>query len=129
MRLGARDYVLDGCDCNSLFRALKYAIERKEWMAAIRGGSVRVQKDRRELVSRNSHDLRNALACIHQFGNILLDGLAGPISEEQRQYVGIMTQNASRIRTIAENLVDAVPSGIDESLLETDQAPSTTGVN
>ena len=27
-----------------------------------------------------SHELRNALACIHQFGNILVDWLAGELT-------------------------------------------------
>ena len=43
-----------------------------------------------ELTAYLSHELRNALACIHQFGNILVDGLAGELSSEQREYVGIM---------------------------------------
>jgi light-regulated signal transduction histidine kinase (bacteriophytochrome) len=56
-----------------------------------------------------SHELRNALACIHQFGNILVDGLAGEMSGEQREYVGIMLENASKIRSVLDNALDGVP--------------------
>jgi signal transduction histidine kinase len=49
------------------------------------------------------HDLRNALACIHQFGNILIDGLAGELSGEQREYIGIMLDNASKIRSALDS--------------------------
>ena len=50
-----------------------------------------------------SHDLRNALGCIRQFGNILIDGLAGELSDEQRGYVGIMLENASQIRRLLDS--------------------------
>jgi signal transduction histidine kinase len=56
-----------------------------------------------------SHELRNALACIHQFGNILVDGLAGELTGEQREYVSIMLENASRIRSVLDRSLDGVP--------------------
>jgi signal transduction histidine kinase len=56
-----------------------------------------------------SHELRNMLACIHQFGNILVDGLAGELSGEQREYVGIMLENASRIRIVLDRALGGVP--------------------
>jgi signal transduction histidine kinase len=55
-----------------------------------------------ELSADLSHDVRNALACIQQFGNILVDGLAGELSGEQREYVGIMLENASKIRSLLD---------------------------
>jgi light-regulated signal transduction histidine kinase (bacteriophytochrome) len=56
-----------------------------------------------------SHELRNALACIHQFGNILVDGLAGELTGEQLEYVRIMLENASKIRTVLDSALDGVP--------------------
>ena len=56
-----------------------------------------------------SHELRNALACIHQFGNILVDGLAGELSGEQREYVGIMLENAQKIRSVLDSALDGAP--------------------
>jgi signal transduction histidine kinase len=53
-----------------------------------------------------SHDLRNALACIQQFGNILIDGLAGELSGEQREYIGIMLENAAKIRSVLGSAPD-----------------------
>ena len=65
-----------------------------------------------------SHELRNALACIHQFGNILVDGLAGELTAEQHEYVSIMLENASRIRSVLDGALDGVPAppqkGIDK---------------
>jgi signal transduction histidine kinase len=51
-----------------------------------------------DLLADFSHEVRNALACIHQFGKIMLDGLTGEVSREQREYLGIMLENASKIR-------------------------------
>ena len=62
-----------------------------------------------ELTAYLSHELRNALACIHQFGNILVDGLAGELSGEQREYIGIMLENASKIRTVLDGALDGIP--------------------
>ena len=62
-----------------------------------------------------SHQLRNALACIQQFGNILVDGLAGELSGEQREYVRIMLDNASKIRTVLDSALDGTPDPIAES--------------
>ena len=59
-----------------------------------------------ELPAYLSHELRNALACIQQFGNILVDGLAGELSSEQREYLGIMLENASKIRRVLDSALD-----------------------
>jgi signal transduction histidine kinase len=66
------------------------------------------------LSSYLSHELRNALACIHQFGNILVDGLAGELSGEQREYVSIMLENASNIRRVLDGALDGVPGSPEE---------------
>jgi DNA-binding NarL/FixJ family response regulator len=118
MLLGAQDYLLRGRESDFLLHTLKHAIERQSLITAL--------DDERESIARESHELRNALACINQFGTILLDGLGGPISEEQREYIGIMLQNASRVRIVVENLRDSVRDGTDELM---EQANSTIGVN
>jgi DNA-binding NarL/FixJ family response regulator len=121
MRLGAQNYALKGGTSDSLLNTLKHAMERQHLIAEIEDG--------KESAARESHELRNALACIHQFSNILLDGLAGPISEEQREYVGIILQNASRVRAVVENLRDYAPYGSGEFREQANLLTSTIGVN
>ena len=60
------------------------------------------------------HELRNALACIQQFGNILVDGLAGELSGEQREYLGIMLENASKIRRVLDSALDGTRDPLEE---------------
>jgi len=62
-----------------------------------------------------SHELRNALACIHQFGNILVDGLAGELSDEQREYVRIMLENASKIRKLLDSALEGTADSLENS--------------
>jgi DNA-binding response OmpR family regulator len=104
MRMGAQNYALKGGKAESLLNALKYTMERQPLFAAT--------EDEKESIARESHELRNALACIHEFGNIVLDGQAGPISKEQREYVGIILQNASRVQVVVENLRIAFPIAV-----------------
>jgi signal transduction histidine kinase len=68
-------------------------------------------QDREELVAHLSHECRNALAAIRLFGNILIDGLAGELSTEQSEYVGIMLENASRIRKVLDEVLETAAPG------------------
>jgi signal transduction histidine kinase len=68
-----------------------------------------------ELSAHLSHELRNALACIQQFGNILVDGLAGEMSGEQREYLGIMMASASKIRRLLDSSLDGDVGGLGKS--------------
>jgi signal transduction histidine kinase len=67
-----------------------------------------------ELSAYLSHELRNALACIQQFGSILADGLAGELSGEQREYLGIMLENASKIRRVLDSALDGTSGPLGE---------------
>jgi len=70
---------------------------------------------RSELTAHLAHDFRNALSCIHQFGNILVDGLAGELSDEQREYVRIMLENASKIRKLLDSALEGTADSLENS--------------
>jgi len=70
-----------------------------------------------------SHELRNALACIHQFGNILIDGLAGELSGEQREYLGIMLENATKIRRVLDSALDGTDGSLEERTNKIERVP------
>ena len=71
-----------------------------------------------ELPSNRSHEMRNALACIQQFGSILIDGLAGELSGEQREYIGIMLENASKIRSVLDSELAGADGPLQESKIK-----------
>lgn len=64
-------------------------------------------KLRDEFFSHISHELRSPLSVVHQFVSILLDGLAGPISAEQREYLQIALRNVNQLKNMIADLLEA----------------------
>jgi DNA-binding NtrC family response regulator len=108
LSLGAYGYFMKGCQCDSLSQTIRHATARTPVITErehVRQQSPDEEQSTAHLANK-SHQLRNALACILQFGNILIDGLAGKLSDEQSEYVAIMLKNASTIRTVVDSTLD-----------------------
>ncbi len=80
--------------------------ERTRTEAALRRGRERQLRLKDELLSHVSHELRSPMACIHQFATILLDGLSGPLTEEQREVLGIILKSANQLRKMIDDLLE-----------------------
>lgn len=61
---------------------------------------------KRNFVSRVSHDLKSPLASMQEANQILLDGLAGEVSEEQRRFLELSRANGERLRAMISKLLD-----------------------
>ncbi|MCG3204525.1 MAG: Non-motile and phage-resistance protein [Elusimicrobia bacterium] len=59
-----------------------------------------------EFLSIVSHELRTPLTSLSGFLSVLLDEEAGPISEQQRKFLGIAKQSATRLNLIISDLLD-----------------------
>jgi DNA-binding response OmpR family regulator len=123
--LGAKDYVLRGCHADCLTRTMRFALERKQLVGKAEADLQQMTDDRAELVAHLSHEVRNALACIHQFGNIMIDGLAGSLSGEQNEYLGIMLENATRIRVVLDGLLEPTMGATGEDTSSTKSTSNT----
>jgi len=113
LSLGAYGYFLKGCQCDSLSQTIRHAVARTQLIADREHARERSPENEEQLTAHlagKSHQLRNALTCIRQFGNILIDGLAGKLSDEQSEYVAIMLENASTICVVVDNTLEE-PSG------------------
>ncbi len=64
-----------------------------------------IMKDR--ILSHVSHELRTPLTALHQFVTILLDGLAGDINAEQKEYLAIALKNANQLNEMIDDLLDS----------------------
>jgi signal transduction histidine kinase len=64
-----------------------------------------IMKDR--ILSHVSHELRTPLTALHQFVTILLDGLAGDINPEQKEYLEIALKNANQLNEMIEDLLES----------------------
>ncbi|OGO40593.1 MAG: hypothetical protein A2Z04_02730 [Chloroflexi bacterium RBG_16_57_9] len=65
-----------------------------------------VDRMKTEFVSQVSHELRTPLTSIKGFTDLILDGDAGEINDEQREYLGIVKQNADRLVALINDLLD-----------------------
>ena len=59
-----------------------------------------------QFISHVSHELRSPLSALHQFTTILLDGLAGELSSEQREYLEIILRNSLQLRDMIGDLLE-----------------------
>jgi PAS domain S-box-containing protein len=60
-----------------------------------------------EFLSHVSHELRSPLAVVYQFTTILLDGLGGPLTSTQREYLDVSLRNVSQLKYMIDDLLDA----------------------
>jgi len=104
---GAQDYLLKShLDRRHLVRAIKYAIERQSLLLALHNSREQQLHFKDQLLSHVSHELRSPLTCIHQFVTILLDGLSGPLTGEQRECLVTVLKSANQLRSMIEDLLE-----------------------
>jgi nitrogen-specific signal transduction histidine kinase len=80
------------------------SLERTE--SALRRTKREQLELRDQFLSHVSHELRSPLTPIRQFATILLDEIAGPLTAEQREYVGIMLRNTDQLRDMIGDLLE-----------------------
>lgn len=106
---GAQDYLVKRhlSDADLLVRSMRYAIERAQVLARLEQAKAEQLRIKDELLSLVSHELRTPLAASYQFVTILLDGLAGDLSGEQRQYLEITLRNLLELRSMVDDLLES----------------------
>jgi signal transduction histidine kinase len=59
-----------------------------------------------QLISHVSHELRTPLNSVHQFLTILLDGVAGEMGGEQKDYLQIALKNVNQLNKMIDDLLE-----------------------
>ena len=59
-----------------------------------------------EFVANVSHELRTPITIIKEFAGILIDGLAGSLTPDQKEYLCIIQKNIERLNSITRTLLD-----------------------
>ena len=112
MKAGAHDYVLKDKLSRLPFvveRVLQDADDRRKLVQAaqiLKQDQQHQLQVKDQFLSRMSHELRSPLAPIHQFVTILLDGLAGDLNADQRDYLMIILRNVNSLRTMISDLLE-----------------------
>jgi two-component system sensor histidine kinase GlrK len=67
---------------------------------------AKLDREKLKLVAHISHDLKTPLASIKEGAGLLRDELVGPINDDQKEVVGILDKNCSRLQRLIENILN-----------------------
>lgn len=59
-----------------------------------------------QFVDHVSHEFRTPLTVVKEFAGIIRDGLAGPVSPEQREYIDIILDRTDDLATMIDDMLD-----------------------
>lgn len=105
---GAQDYLVKGSmNRGELDRALRHAVERQALLRSLEISRKQQLEFKNQFLSHVSHELRTPLTCIHQYVTILLDGLAGDISAEQREHLQVVLRSVNQLGAMVRDLLEA----------------------
>jgi signal transduction histidine kinase len=104
---GVQDYLVKGNITSAhLERAMRYAIERQALLHTLEMSRKQQLEFKNQFLSHVSHELRTPLTCIHQYVTILLDGLAGEMSVEQRDHLGTILKSVNQLGAMVRDLLE-----------------------
>ncbi len=105
---GVQDYLVKGAiSSGSLDRAMRHAVERQALLRSLEMSRKQQLEFKNHFLSHVSHELRTPLTCIHQFTTILLDGIAGEVSAEQRDHLKTILKSVNQLGAMVRDLLEA----------------------
>lgn len=67
---------------------------------------AKLDREKVKLIAHISHDLKTPLASIKEGAGLLRDELVGPINNHQKEVVGILDKNCSKLQRLIENILN-----------------------
>lgn len=105
---GVQDYLVKGdITSKQLERAMRYAVERQALQHSLEISRKQQIEFKNRFLSHVSHELRTPLTCIHQYVTLLFDGLAGPVSPEQRDHLTTVLRSVNQLHAMIRDLLEA----------------------
>jgi signal transduction histidine kinase len=116
---GAQDYLLKGgLTSQDLDRAMRYAMERQALLRSLEMSRKQQLEFKNQFLSHVSHELRTPLTSIHQFVTILLDGLAGDMTVEQRGHLQTILKSVNQLGAMVRDLLEGARAESGKITLE-----------
>lgn len=104
---GAQDYLVkDRLRPLEVARAVNYAIQRQRLLDELTRARDDQLAAKDRFLSHVSHELRSPLAVVHQFASLLLDGIGGEVSPEQRELLAVLMRNVLQLKVMIDDLVE-----------------------
>ena len=118
LQAGAADYLPKGSvSTGALKRAIGNAVEKHRLRVAVAEKRELLEHTNRQLVCRNeeiqcfyhsvSHELKTPLTAVREFVSIVLDGIGGPLSDSQIEYLNIAKDGCDQLTSHLNDLLDA----------------------
>jgi PAS domain S-box-containing protein len=98
-------------------RAEERVVARTREVEIARDEANRANQAKSEFLSRMSHELRTPLNSIIGFTGIMLMGLPGPLNDEQKKQLGMVSSSAKLLLALINDLLDL--SGIEAGKIQT----------
>ncbi len=105
---GVQDYLVKGdMTSRNLERSMRYAVERQALLRSLEISRKQQLEFKNQFLSHVSHELRTPLTCIHQYASLLVDGISGPISPEQRDHLQVILRSVNQLHAMIRDLLEA----------------------
>jgi signal transduction histidine kinase len=119
VRLGAQDYLLKSeSRPGELGRAVDYAVRRRRVLRDLEQARDDQLEAKDRFLSHVSHELRSPLAVVHQFGSLLRDSVAGPMSSDQQELMEVLMRNVGQLKLMIDDLLDVSRSAHGRLMVE-----------
>jgi hypothetical protein len=115
---GAQDYLTKGdVKADVLEHVLHHAVSRHRMFLQLQSANKaldqknarleQLHETARHFVDTVSHEFRTPLTVIKEYVTIIRDGLAGPVTERQREFLGIANDRADDLAIMVDDMLDA----------------------
>jgi signal transduction histidine kinase len=114
IQAGADDVLVRGqTDGVTLARSIRHAIERHGIVETLQA----FDRQKSDFIATASHEMRTPLAIIREFVTLVLDGLAGPMTQDQTECLTSAQRNCDRLAQLLNDLLDMTRLGRQEAEL------------
>lgn len=114
---GAQDYIIkDDASRDVLERSICYAIQRQQQSRKLETMNERLAQQNarleaineaaREFVDNASHDFRTPLTVIREFASIIQEGIAGPVTTQQSEFLDIILARVDDLAMLIDDMLD-----------------------